>query len=206
VNAFGSLSSRPVRVLDFDIENRPLHYWYGDATTAEITAIAWAWYGDTYASVDVLKAPPLGEASARLMLGEFKEAYDAADMVTGHFIRGHDLPVINAALIELGMPTLGAKLTSDTKLDMVKRGKMSVSQKNLAQMLGVEAPKVDMPQSNWRDANRLTPEGIELTKARVIGDIRQHMALRIKMLERGLLGPPKVWVPGASTKDVTYIP
>jgi len=31
------------RILDFDIENRPLSYWIPDQPTAEITAIAWAW-------------------------------------------------------------------------------------------------------------------------------------------------------------------
>ena len=34
---------RPMRVLDFDIENRPLSYLGSDFTTAEVTAIAWAW-------------------------------------------------------------------------------------------------------------------------------------------------------------------
>jgi hypothetical protein len=29
--------------LDFDIENRPLTYLGSDFTTAEVTAIAWAW-------------------------------------------------------------------------------------------------------------------------------------------------------------------
>jgi hypothetical protein len=37
------LLARPRRVLDFDIENRPLTYLGSDFTTAEVTAIAWAW-------------------------------------------------------------------------------------------------------------------------------------------------------------------
>jgi hypothetical protein len=35
-----------LRVLDFDIENRPLSYWYDGKSTAEITAIAWWWIGE----------------------------------------------------------------------------------------------------------------------------------------------------------------
>lgn len=211
-NSLFTVGEQPLKVLDFDIENRPLHYWFNDVTTAEITAIAWGWYGDESrkgrpdVQVELLKPPPKGEKSARKMLGRFIEAYNEADMVTGHFIRGHDLPIINAALIELGMPTLSPKLTSDTKLDLVKRGRMSVSQKNLAHILGVEAPKVDMPQANWRDANRLTPEGIKLTEARVVGDILQHMELRYALLDRHLLAPPKLWVAGSSGHDLTYIP
>ena len=207
-----SVGHREMRVLDFDIENRPLHYWYGDATTAEITAIAWAWYGDDSRKgrpdvrVRLLHRPPRHWYSAQKMLKEFVAAYDEADMVTGHFIRGHDLPIINSALMELGLPTLGPKLTSDTKLDLVKRGRLSVSQKNLAQMLGVQAPKVDMPQTNWRDANRLTDAGLALTEARVVGDILQHMQLRVTLLGLHLLSDPKVWVPGQTTHDTTYTP
>lgn len=208
----GKFATVPLKVLDFDIENRPLHYWFGDATTAEITAIAWGWYGDTSRDgrpnihVRTLKAPPRGEKSARKMLMDFVKAYREADLVTGHFIRGHDLPLVNGALMELGLEPLHAKLTSDTKLDLMKRKAMSVSQKNLAGMLDVVAPKVDMPQTSWRDANRLTPDGIKLTEARVVGDILQHMELRKVLLERGLLAEPKLWVPGAASNETTYIP
>lgn len=207
-----SVSKRALKVLDFDLENRPLHYWYGDATTAEITAIAWAWYdsdakdGRPWVHVKLLEKPPKHVKSARKMLAAFVKAYNEADLVTGHFIRGHDLPMINGALMELGLPVLRPKMTSDTKLDLTKRKAMSVSQKNLAGMLGVEAPKVDMPQTNWRDANRLTPEGLKLTEARVVGDILQHMELRRVLLANRLLAPPKVWVPGSAAPDETYIP
>lgn len=207
------VSTRGLKVLDFDLENRPLHYWFGDATTAEVTAIAWAWYGDTSRDgrpnvyVKTLKAPPKGESSARKMFAAFVKAYDEADLVTGHFIRGHDLPMINGQLMELGMPPLKPKLTSDTKLDFGKRKSMSISQKNLAGMLGVEAPKVDMPQTSWRDANRLTKDGVKLTEARVVGDILQHMELRKVLLERNLLAAPKMWVPGTSAaQDEVYVP
>src|ERR1044072_8614032 len=125
-----SVAKRALKVLDFDLENRPLHYWYGDATTAEVTAIAWGWYGDTsrdgrpHVHVKLLKAPPKGESSARKMFATFVEAYNQADLVTGHFIRAHDLPMINGALVELGMDPLQPKLTSDTKLDLMKRKAM----------------------------------------------------------------------------------
>lgn len=184
------------RILDFDIENRPLSYWFGDMTTAEITAIAWSWYDDDAPPVyRVLLPPPDHESSFLRMLRDFKRAYDEADMVTGHFIRKHDLPIINAALIEFNLPTLGPKMTCDTKLDMVKRGQLSVSQLALSNMLEVKAPKPSMEGGRWRDANRLTDQGIAAAIERVTGDVRQHMELRRAMLKADLLGPPRLWSP-----------
>src|SRR5689334_21007894 len=72
--------SRPLRVLDFDIENRPLSYLGSDFTTAEVTAIAWAWC-DNPNQVEVYL---LGESDLPQILRRFVEAYTAADMVTGH--------------------------------------------------------------------------------------------------------------------------
>lgn len=182
--------ARQLKILDFDIENRPLSYWFGDVTTSEITAIAWSWVGQKTVYVKLL-----GRDSAEEMLGYFTQAYDEADMVTGHYIRRHDLPIINGALTELGLGTLGEKLTSDTKLDLAKRWGLPATQEYLAAALGVEAPKIGMSQPDWRDANRLTPDGIKLTKERVVGDVIQHKALRVRLHEEGLLKEPKVWRP-----------
>src|SRR5688500_5946844 len=74
---------RPLRVLDFDVEARPLHWISGDYVSKEITAIAWAW---TDAPHDVT-CYLLGDTDPVDMLRAFLVAYDAADMVTGHYIR-----------------------------------------------------------------------------------------------------------------------
>lgn len=179
-----------MKVLDFDIENRPLSYWYDGNPTAEITAIAWSWYGDTE-----VHAQLLGEVDQMQMLEAFCDAYDEADMVTGHYIRRHDLPIINGALMEYGLYPLGPKLTSDTKLDLIKRDGLSMSQESLAAMYGLEAPKHHMTQQEWRDANRLTPEGFEKTRKRVVSDVIQHKQLRAALIEYGCLKAPKIWKP-----------
>src|SRR5688572_7585664 len=93
-----AIHSRPMRVLDFDIENRPLSYLGSDFTTAEVTAIAWAWT-DTPDDVTVYL---LGELPLPSILRRFRSVFDYADMVTGHYIRGHDLPMLNGALMECG--------------------------------------------------------------------------------------------------------
>lgn len=179
------------RVLDFDIENRPLSYWQPDRPTAEITAIAMAWVGQPKSLEVVL----LGRETMVEMLTRFCEWYHKADLVTGHYIRRHDLPIINGALIENGLPVLGAKMTCDTKLDMVRKADIPATQEFLLETLGVEGEKYHMTQKMWREANRLTEGGRDQAERRVSSDVLAHMAMRAEMLHRGLLGPPKVWRP-----------
>jgi hypothetical protein len=178
-------------VLDFDIENRPLAYMGEDYTSGEITAIAACWHGKP----KTMKVWLLGRDNPVDMLQEFRVLYDQADMVTGHYIRGHDLPVISGALIEHGLLPLAEKLTCDTKLDLVKHKHLSASQENLSISVGIPAGKVHMSNAEWREANRLTPEGLKLTEARAAGDVIQHMQLRDILVKRNLLRPPKVWRP-----------
>jgi hypothetical protein len=181
-------------VLDFDVEARPLHWISGDYVSKEITAMAWAWT-DTPQDVTCYL---LGETDPCVMLREFLRAYDLADMVTGHYIRGYDLPMVNGALTEYQLPVLGDKLTQDTKIDLVRRQGLSGSQENIGTMLGLNHPKVKMDQKKWRDANRLTPEGRALARERVVGDVRQHIEMRARLLELGYLGMPKIWKSGSA--------
>jgi len=203
-----ALTGKPLKILDFDIECRPLSWYGGDFVTREITAIAWKFIGERYA----VRCLALGETPSlftddgrydiredlRSIIANFREAFDRADAVTGHFIRGFDLPVLNTACLELGLPLLGEKLTHDTKNDLVKLSGLSKSQENLGATLGLVHEKVGMDQDAWREANRLTPEGIAKTKKRVTGDVLQHIELRQRLLDQGLLGPMKLWTPHAS--------
>lgn len=188
--ALGKVGTKKLRILDFDIENRPLSYLGMDFTTADITAIAAGWTDQKKVYVWAL-----GETSTNEMLSHFVELYNQADIVTGHFIRNHDLPHINGALMELGLSPLSPKLSICTKNDLLKRKGISASQENLGAMLGLTSPKVQMNQVLWREANRLTKEGIALTKERVIGDVKQHKELLAALTDEGLLRPPRIWKP-----------
>ena len=161
-----------------------------DFTTSDVTAIAASFEGTSKIHVWLL-----GEVTQLQMLLRFLKLYNAADVVTGHYIRGHDLPILSGALMEHGFGALPQKLVSDTKTDLKKRSGISASQESLSDMLGVTAPKYHMTQRRWRAANRLTPEGIAETKRRVVGDIRQHKQLRKRLLEDDLLRPPTLWKP-----------
>jgi hypothetical protein len=188
------IRTRAMRVLDFDIENRPLSYLGSDFTTAEITAIAWAWCDQP----DDVTCVLLGEVDPVEMLQRFVAAYNQADLVTGHYITGHDLPQINAALMEYRLPTLRDALVQDTKTQLVRRKGISGSQESLAAMLLLEHDKVQMNQIKWRAANRLTPEGLALTRERVVGDVKQHMEMRQKLLDLGYLAAPVIWRGGTA--------
>ena len=191
----------PGRILDFDLENRPLSYWYDGQCTAEVTAFGWCWVGEgpvntllllhdgTFVDDEGIRYPP--RKAYELFLAELYQA----DLVTGHYIRRHDLPILNAMLMDLDMPGMDKVQTSDTKLDLIKRKDLATSQEALAAMLGLPEPKHHMTQEEWREANRLTEAGLEFTRKRVTDDVIQHMALRAALLERGWLKPPRTWSP-----------
>lgn len=185
--------SRAARVLDFDIENRPLSYLGSDFTTAEVTAIAWSWCDKPRVTVRLLGEAPLTE-----ILAEFVSAYNEADMVTGHYITGHDLPMINGALMECRMPPLRDTWVQDTKTQMMRSKGLSLSQESLGAMFRLANKKESMNQSQWRAANRLTPDGLAEVRRRVSGDVKQHKALRKELLAAGYLAAPKRWSSGAS--------
>lgn len=183
------------RVLDFDIEARPLGWYGGDWVHKEVTVIASAWCDAPESTLQVLFLTNK-KGSAVRMLNGFKERYDAAGIVAGHYIRGFDLGTLNAMYAEHGIPGLGEKLTHDTKGDLVRMSGISKSQENLASWLGIKNPKVGMTMQDWRSANRLTPEGIALAVERAGGDVLQNIEMRAELMRRGLLGPPKLWTPG----------
>jgi hypothetical protein len=182
-------------VLDFDIECRPLGWLGGDRVHQEPTAIASAWIVDGQPKdMQVLLLNKRNGSDLR-MLREFRKRYDKADLVTGHYIRGFDLPQLNGAMIEQGLEPLSRKMTHDTYGDLVKHAGLSKSQENLGSMLGIEAPKVKMNMTMWRKANRLTNEGFALTYQRVAGDVVQHVEMRRVLMERNLLKAPRWWTP-----------
>lgn len=190
-----------IPVLDFDLENRPLSYLGMDWTSAEITAIAWSWNDEKMVKTLLLTA----NGTYRDRHGKhYKPAeaftYFAAILatpdiiVTGHYIRKHDLPIINSALLENGLKPLPRVLVSDTKCDLIRRKDLSASQENLAALLKLPEPKHHMTQTEWREANRLfTNAKLNLSRTRVVGDVIQHKALRAALVRQGLLRPPRHW-------------
>lgn len=199
------------RVLDFDCECRPLAWYGGDFVTKQPTAIAWSFIGEK-SGIDVAVIGESDRSSRVLeeeetMLRRFIVAYNDADVVTGHYIRGFDLPLLNGALMRLGLPLLTDKRAQDTKGDLVRGQGISKSQENLGAMYELKHPKVPMNTALWAKGNMLLPEGIEASRRRVIGDVAQHIELRQEMLDRGHLGAPVLWSGGVNARpEAPYAP
>jgi hypothetical protein len=179
------------RILDFDSECRPMHYseWRAES---QITGIAWSWVGEDTVHCSILKQDLSNETD---MLRRFMAAFDQADIVTGHYLRKHDLPLIVDHCARLGLPLPKRVLVQDTKMDLVRMNGLGQSQENLATTFGLAAEKHHMCGSSWRVANALTPEGQAGTRKRVVDDVIQHTSLRAELLRRGLLKAPKMWTP-----------
>lgn len=199
------LTERPIRrlrILDFDLENRPLSYLGMDWTSAEVTAVGWSWVGELVVSTLLLRPDTKYELhqpgkhdehlDARAAFELFRAVLVSADVVTGHYITKHDLPILNTMLMENGLLPLPDLQVQDTKWT-VKVKDLSQSQENLASLFKMAEAKHHMTQSEWREANRLTVEGLAGAQKRVVDDVLQHKALREELITRGLLGAPKTW-------------
>ena len=189
-------SGNSLRILDFDIETRRIGFHNGgrfNPDGCEPVTIAAAWEGEE-AQVWSL-GTRWSERDARRMLAAFRDLYAEADVVTGHYIRKFDLPILNGAMFEFGLPLLDEKRVIDTKTDMVDIAGQSASQENLSALKELEASKFHMNDTWWRKVARLTPEGLDLARQRVVGDVRQHQELRAALTADGALKPAAVWSP-----------
>lgn len=189
-----------ILILDVDIEARPLSWITNDYVSKEITAIGCKWINKK----DKGACWVLGLHEPEEILEGFRERYNEAGMIVGHYIRGYDLPTLNGAMTDYKLPPLSDILTHDTKQDLVKWQGHSKSQENIGAMLGLLHPKVHMNQEMWREANRLTKTGINLTKARVLGDVDQNIAMWKRLKELGYLGPPRMWYSSGS-QSLAYV-
>lgn len=188
-----------VRLLCWDIENRPSAYWFDGETTSQITAFGWKWLDEPKARSLLLQ--PNGDFvddggrvfGNRDAHSYFRELLCEAGVVYGHNIRRHDLPIFQAWLLRHKLDPLPRLLTSDTLRDYPKRKGMGASLEILVEMYGVKGKKFSMNQPMWEAANQLTPDGIALARKRVESDVVLQERLRDKLIELGLLGAPRMW-------------
>jgi DNA polymerase elongation subunit (family B) len=157
---------------------------------SQITGIAWSWVGEDTMYCAILEQDLSNE---REMFQRFMDAFNQADMLTGHYIRRHDLPLIVDHCARLGLPIPRPVRVQDTKVDLVRMNGMGQSQENLSTTFGLAAEKHHMCGASWRVANALTPEGQAGTRKRVVDDVIQHKAMRAELLKRGMLKAPKMW-------------
>lgn len=126
----------------------------------------------------------------------FREEYlDKAGLVTGHYIRKFDLPILNMSCMEWGLPPLKPVLVHDTKTELINFEGMSKSQENLGLTLRVERKKYHMADADWRRSTRMTEGGQQRSRDRAEHDVEQHQQIYRKMMDRGWLKPPRMWSP-----------
>lgn len=185
--------------LSFDLENRPLAYWYPGETTSQITAFGWKWKHEEVAHTLVLRNTGKLEDDEGVEypygvgLQRFVEVLTSADLVYGHNIRRHDLPMIQAHLFRRKMELLPALNTSDTLKDCVRVGGMSRSLENLSKRLGFKDDKKHMSVVDWEDANELLADGVAEARDRVATDVLLQEQLRDELINCGYLKPPRMW-------------
>lgn len=183
------VATRPMRVLNFDTECRPMHYseWRPES---QITAYAWSWMDEEHVESRVLNQNLSNE---KKILAEFLAAVADADMVVGHYIRRHDLPLINDHAVRFGLEPIRHILVQDTKTDLIKAKGMGLSQENLSLEFGLTAEKHGMAGALWRRANSLAKGGREEALKRVVSDVRQNKELYHELRRRGMLKAPRYW-------------
>lgn len=184
-------SGRRLSILDFDTECRPMHYseWRAES---QMTAIAWSWVGSDEVHCEVLEQDLSNE---RAMLAAFLEAFNEADIVTGHYLRKHDLPLLTDHCMRLDFPLPKPVLVSDTMADLPKVKGLGKSQENLSLTFDIDAEKHHMTGAQWRIANGLDPAGRAAARKRVVDDVLQNKQLRRLLIERGWLRAPQMWRP-----------
>lgn len=198
-----TFTTRPARALCFDLESRPSAFWWGDKTTAQITAFGWKWSDEKTVRTMLLQADGSFVTDDGMTLdgmtayARFAAVLAAGDLVFGHNIRGFDLPLFQSGLFRLGLPKLPQLRTTDTLKDYPKRKDMSASLENLAKMHGVddEGGKKHMSVLDWEEANQLSPEGIAEARERVVSDVLLQEKLRTRLIELEYLKPPRAWNP-----------
>jgi len=177
------------KILVFDSECRPLHYseWRRED---QITGLAWSWLDEETIHVETLAQDLRNEHN---ILARFFAYFNAADVVVGHYIRKHDLPLLSDHAFRFGIHMASPVTTQDTMLDFVKVKGLGKSQDNLAETLGLPEPKHHMTGAGWRVANTLTERGRAGTRTRVTADVEQNKALYRELRSRGALKTPKEW-------------
>lgn len=202
-----TFTTRPTRALCFDLESRPSAFWWGDKTTAQITAFGWKWSDEKRAHTMLLQQDGLFACDDQFddsytidgdrAYSYFAKQLAGADLVYGHNIRGFDLPLFQSGLQRRSLPKLPQLRTTDTLKDYPKRKDMSASLENLAKQHGIDGQggKKHMAIVDWEDANQLTLEGVVLARERVVSDVLLQEKLRAKLLELDYLRPPRAWNP-----------
>lgn len=181
-------------VVIFDLEVRPTAWIGGDYVGRTMTAYAFMYLDSDEVYSDAIHA---GNPDHFIdMVVAIASAVETSTLAVGHWIRGFDLPVLNADLERVKQTSLPRLMTVDTKSDRLQINGLSQSLENLAARYDLSVQKMDMREPWWEEFNCWqTPASREKVLARVESDIRATKELYKAMLDAGRLKAPKAWDP-----------
>lgn len=179
-------SPRRQRILDWDLECVAAGFGDPSFVPTKVTVIAWSWVGEDHVSW----ATRLEDADA--MFSRFLDAYNEADVVTGHNLIRFDLPVLQADLLRHGFPKLKPVLVQDT-IRIVKTKGFKKGQDNLSALLANPIQKMPLNWQEWQDAYEESDWATVVE--RCVSDVKGHKILRERMLDLGWLRPAVMWKP-----------
>lgn len=178
-------TTRALRGLCFDVENKPGTYGPGDYTHPKMTALACQFLDEPPARGWILRRAE--EAQMRSAAEEFLELWRQADFVMGHNIRRHDVKILNGWLWTLGLPPLPKKRLVDTYLDVQKTAGLSRSLENLAARWNCPIRKLHLSEGEWERAYDGVPSAESTMLTRVLSDVQISIWLHGELIRRGLL-------------------
>ena len=189
------------RILAFDIETVAAGFADPAWVPQKIICVSWSWVGSDKIETRACCGPkeamgvglygPQAKEKRWHMLNPLLAAIEQADVVTGHYIKGFDLSVINAEAMRLGLTPIYECSYIDT-IDLVRSKGFKKGLDNLGVLLGCRTKKQAMDWQEWDDAYDVS--GIPEVITRCESDVQLQKEIREKLLERGWIGSrPKVW-------------
>lgn len=181
-------------VLIFDIECRPTAWIGGDYVGRSLTAYAIGYLDRDEIENDAIL--PGDREHFELMMIRLAAALESADLVVGHYIRGFDLPVVNADLERVFQKSLPRMMALDTKIDRLQGLGLSESLENLSARYKLDTEKMTMHEPWWEEFNLWqTPETRKLVMQRNRQDVQGTKELYLALESAGRLKAPKPWDP-----------
>lgn len=180
-------TDRPV--LYYDIENEPTSFRERYPLTKPI-AIGWQKVdgGTDY------WAKGEGESLASGLERFRNEFWNIDSIAAGHNIRDHDNPIINGAMLRLGLEPLTPKKCRDTLRDLTSLKGIGRSLEALTIYLGLGDRKHHLSEAEWEDLWSMDTQDKRDT---VIDRCLSDVALNVEVGKRlaGFLHAPKMWNP-----------
>ncbi len=185
---------RSLRILDFDTESVAAGFADPQWVPQKITCCAWSWIGSDEIEATISTSEGLFRRPERRrkMLLPLLLAINEADMVTGHNLIRHDLPILMAECRRLGLPDLPDLLVQDT-MRLGKTKGFKKGQDNLIALTDGPVQKLSLSWQEWQDAYE--EKGWATVVERCKTDVEGHKLLRQEMLERGWLKDAVRWRP-----------